>query len=337
MNQNLQLDTLLQYWGLKTHDWEKIKDVYKVQTDQGVKNLKISPLKPKRLLYVHHAIAHLIRSGFTSMVPYLPTLDGRTYVVDGMNAYTLFDWIEGRQCDFQNCSELVDSTRIFADFHQKTKGFLPPPGANQREQLGKWARHFVERHRDLQNFKRLAKESSEDPFAELYLKHADFYLEMAEQAIAKIERTAYDALVAKARETKHFCHGDPAARNFIIGPDHRVFMIDFDSCRLDLPLMDLIKFIRRVLKKYQWSFTAARSVIDAYQQIQPLNEQELAVMGAALNFPQKFWRLSIRHFHNHGRHTPERSLEKFQKYLRNREAFDRFQREFGAYLAGEHS
>ena len=335
MTENYQPDLaeLLGYWGLEALTWEKVKDVYKVQTDRGTKNLKVSPLKPERLTFVHSAIAHLLKNGFCKMYPYLPTLSGQTYISDKRFAYTLFDWIEGRQCDFRNQSELVESTVIFAEFHQKSYGFEPPPASNVRNQLGKCFNHFSERFQNLQQFKAIASTMDDDPFARLYLENADMYIRMAAEAVARLQKTAYSRLVAQAQISKPFCHGDPAARNFILTPEKRIFMIDFDSCRFDLPMMDLTKFLRRIMKKFHWDYQVAGLVMDAYQSVQPLNQDELEVVKAVLYFPQKFWRMAIRYFHRHGRHAPEREWHKFQNYLQNREAFSRFHHGFEDYRA----
>ncbi|TCL58267.1 CotS family spore coat protein [Hydrogenispora ethanolica] len=329
----VDLENLLSHWGLQVLRWEKIKDVYKVETDQGIKNLKVSPLKPKRLLFVHSALKHLISNGFQDMYPYLPTVEGKTYITDQKNAYTLFDWIEGRQCDFRNRSELTQSTAIFADFHRKSFGFEPPPGSNMRDQLGKCIIHFTERLADLKRFKELALTMKDDSFAALYLEHADFYMNMASEAIERITKTSYMQMVAQAQFKKPFCHGDPAARNFILTPENHIFMIDFDSCRYDLPSMDLVKFLRRIMKKCHWDYQVADLVLDSYQTIRPLSQNELDIIKAALYFPQKFWRMAIRYFHHHQRHSNERAFDKFQNYIKHREAFTKFHNGFEHYQA----
>jgi CotS family spore coat protein len=328
---NSDLRPILACWGLEAFEWEKVKDVYKVRTNRGNKNLKVSPLNPKRLIFVHQAIRHLMRQGFPHMYPIIPAVNGGTYLCIADKAYSLFDWIEGRQCDFANFSELGASGKILAEFHQYSAGFIPPPHSNMRDQIGKCLQHFEERHQQLLEYAAIAGHTPNDDFAQLFLTNLPFYLPMARRAIDKLRHSSYGQLVRLARTRQTFCHGDPAARNFILTPHRQIFLIDFDSCRLDLPVMDLIKFTRRVLKKQQWSFPTAKFLIDAYQQIQPLNINELEVMKAVFYFPQKFWRMANRYFKKHGGRSPERALHKFQKYLGHRYALARFGAEFDSY------
>lgn len=325
------LESILANWSLKPIKSEKIKDVFKVNTLQGVKNLKVSPLRPRRLIFVHQAIQHLIKRGFTKMNPIIPTLKGETYVSDGQYAYTLFNWIEGRQCNFTNQLELADATRTLAELHQHTFGFIPPPHSNMRKQLGKCLDHFEERFHDLQEYQQMARQMPKDSFTQVYLENCDYYITMAAQAITKLKMSNYDQLVTQAGIEHPFCYGDPAARNFILTPEGRVLLIDFDSCRIDLPIMDLVKFIRRVMKKYHWSYPIARLIVDAYQTGNPILPDELGVMKAVFYFPQKFWRISTRYFHQHGDYYPERLLRKLQKCLENKTAFYQFPFLFDSY------
>jgi CotS family spore coat protein len=322
---------ILTHWGLEAYKWEQIKDVFKVKTNRGLKNLKMSPLNIRRLLFVHQAILHLLQNNFSYMYPIIPTPDGHTFICTADKAFSLFDWIEGRQCDFSNLKELGEAGKILAEFHLKSVGFTPPPNSNMRNQIGKCLQHFEERYQDLLSYSDIAHHSPDDRFAQIYLANLDHFLPMAERAIAKLKQSNYPQLVNQALANRSFCHGDPAARNFIMTPQNQIFMIDFDSCRLDLPIMDLIKFTRRVLKKYNWSYPTAKFLIDAYQNVNGLNRSELEVMKAVFYFPQKFWRMSHRHFQKHGRYSPERALHKFEKYLSNKYNLARFELEFENY------
>lgn len=330
----IDLPRIMNEWGLTVFRSEQIKDVFQVTTGQGIKNLKVSPLQPKRLLFVHRCISHLQNNGFQGMYPVIPALDGRTYVTDGRYAYSLFDWIEGRQCDFSNMDELRGSTCLLAQFHQKSRGFIPPDHSNMRNRLGKCLFHFEKHYQDLLDFKAIAATMPQDPFAQTFLNQVDFFLPIAAHAVEKLRQSAYPELVKTARQNHTFCHGDPAARNFILTPEKKIYMIDFDSCRLDLPVMDLIKFARRVLKKCGWDIETAKILTAAYHQVNPLSAGELEVMKAVFYFPQKFWRLAIRYFHHHNSHSPERSCHKLKKYVASRFELMQFQKEFDNYNPG---
>ena len=57
----------------------------------------------------------------------------------------------------------------------------------------------------------------------------------------------YPRLEEEARKVGSFIHYDVAARNFII-QDGKAYLIDFDYCARDLPLVDLMRLMKRSLK-----------------------------------------------------------------------------------------
>jgi len=325
------LNQITSAWGLELYHAEQIKDVYRIETNQGVKNLKVSPLNPKQLNFVHQAVLHLSQNGFQKMTPLIKTLTGNTYVDDGQFAYTLFNWIEGKQCRLRYPHELATATAILAEFHFCSQGFTPTSSTKLRSRVGKCPQNFEKRYQELLYYKKIAALTSSDRFAQLYLKNVDFYLPLAAQAMLQLKNTTYLELVDKNNLKKPLAHGDPAARNFIITPEKKIYMIDFDSCRLELPILDLIKFARRVLKKYHWKFEIFATMLQAYQTVQPLSSSELEVMKAVLYFPQKFWRMSNRYFEQHDQRSPERLTHKFEKLLKEKKNFAHFQIEFQKY------
>ncbi len=318
-------------WGLELYRAEQVKDVYRIETNQGVKNLKVSPLNPKQLDFVHQAVLHLSQNGFQKMTPLIKTLSGKTYVDDGTAAYTLFNWIDGKQCKLRSERELAQATAVLAEFHLYSRGFTPHSQTKLRSRVGKCSKNFVKRSQELLEYKKIAAQMPGDRFAELYLKNIDYYLPLATNAIQLLEQSPYPELVAAYQLRRPFAHGDPAARNFILTPEKQIYLIDFDSCRLEMPILDLIKFARRVLKKHHWKFEVFSQMLTAYQQIQPFSREEFQVMQSVLSFPQKFWRMSSRYFEQRDRRSPERLTHKFEKLLKERKNFTHFQNDFQRY------
>lgn len=221
---------IMGHWGLATHSWEKVKDVYKVATDHGIKNLRASPNDPFRLSFVHQAIRYLGIRGFKGICQPIPTPYGNYYVYVKQHAYSLFDWIEGRQCDFGNRDELINCTKTLAEFHQRSEGFIPSEKLDTCDNLGKCLDQFEERYQDLLKFRDVAISRPKTPFSELYLENVADFLQMAKISIAKLSNSSYYDLVRRAALKRNLCHGDPAARNFIITPDGSIFIIDLDAC-----------------------------------------------------------------------------------------------------------
>ena len=56
--------------------------------------------------------------------------------------------------------------------------------------------------------------------------------------------------------------------------------------------------MKKVLKRVDWNIEYAEAIIDAYNTVSPLREEEYEVLYAYLLFPQRYWRLANRYYYN---------------------------------------
>ena len=121
----------------------------------------------------------------------------------------------------------------------------------------------------------------------------------------------YPRLEEEARKVGSFIHYDVAARNFII-QDGKAYLIDFDYCARDLPLVDLMRLMKRSLKYGNNAENKLKVIIEGYGRIYPMSKEQWEVLHALLLFPQKYWRLAQRYFQN----DPHRDNDFFKKRIR---------------------
>jgi len=319
---HISLRELLQSWNLHVKSIEPIKDVYKVRTDQGVKSLKGSPMSTAAMRFIHSALKHLHSQGFNRVLRAIPTSDGQDFIVAEGLIYSLYDWIDGRRPDFRKSHELQDAVKTMAAMHQAGLGFQPPTGASPRKRWGRLDESHKIHRQDLADFSDYAKAKRYlSRFDREFLKHLTDYLQLADQAIAALNVEEYSQIVQEAKQKGCICHGDVAERNFVLSPDGVMNLIDLDSCRLDLPVMDLVKLTRRVLKKVNWDPAVAKTIITAYQEAFPLSEAEIRIFGAVISFPQKFWRIADRYYHKKKFFSEEKAYNKLRKVTKQKKGF----------------
>ena len=88
----------------------------------------------------------------------------------------------------------------------------------------------------------------------------------------------------------------------------------------------------KVLKRVDWDINFAKSILEAYQSVSKLKEEEYKVLYAYLQFPQRYWRLANRYYYNEvnwGQNTFAGKLnaiiDEKEKYL---EFLDKFSKEY---------
>lgn len=298
-------------WGIEPEYIREIKkNVWEIFTPEGSYALKASTLKTAKLDFIAEAQKCLDRNGFQYFAR--PILyRGNSCLRQSDCLYTLYDWIEGEKCDFDNLSHLSAAASSLAQFHlyARDEDLINHNGAKPSYYL--WPEKINIRIRDLEEFHSIAAMEHSDFFSKMFLGFFAPFLDKAYQARRLLLSSSYPKMAEDSHRVGTFIHYDVAARNFIIQKNH-AYLIDFDYCTLDMPIVDLMRLIKRSLKYGAAPEQKINAIIDSYCAVRPLKQEEWQVLYALLLFPQKYWRLSARYYRN----ETDWSQETFTKKIR---------------------
>jgi len=335
--QRRRLKTVLAAWGLEAKGLKQVKDVVRVKAAGGRFCLKPLRHGRDRALLVAAVSRHVRSRGFEQVLPLLPTAAGDVCVDAGGDSFILMRWVSGREPNFGRGAELAACVETLAQFHLAARGFVPPAGIGVRDRLGRWVRSFARHLKDLESFHVRAGEASPPTeFDRLYRDAYPWLLSRARQALDTLLSSAYQGHVTRARRQLPVVHGDAAARNFVCDDAGVAWLIDLDNCNYDLRTSDIYRLVRRTIKKQHWDFSLARSIIDHYEQVSPLESAEFPLILARLQFPQKFWRIARRYYRRHSPRfdwAPEKFAAKLHEYLASRTETEEFLRRFAELSA----
>ncbi|MHC1681618.1 MAG: CotS family spore coat protein [Clostridiaceae bacterium] len=286
-------------FGIRIESIKPNKGVYLLHTNVGDKCLKKINYGVQKLLFVYGAKEHLIKNGFSNVDRYNLTIDGEIYGYVNEDLYTLSEWIDGREADFTNDNDLLLATEALAKIHEASKGFEPPENSKLKSDLGRWPHLMEKRVKSLDKMRDMArKKTLKSEFDIKYLKSYEEFKKLGIEAIKLLERSSYLELCNVAEEEKSFCHHDYTYHNIIIDKNNDINIIDFDYCKKEVRAYDISNFIIKVLKRVDWDFKYAKLILDNYNKISPISEEEHKVIFAFLTFPQRFWRLANRFYYN---------------------------------------
>lgn len=275
------------------------KGVYYLRTNKGERCLKRINYGPQKLLFVYGAKEHLNSNGFSNVDNYFLNIEGEPYALVNEDLYTLSTWLDGRECDFHNIEEVIIAAKTLAKMHEASKGYEPPENSKLKSDLGRWNHLMEKRIKSLDKMRdMLRKKSNKSDFDIVYLKSMEFYKEIGTKALKTLEESAYYELCAKAELEKSFCHHDFTYHNIILNDKNDVYVIDFDFCKREVRTFDISNFMIKVLKRVDWNFNFAKEIIEAYNSVSPLLDEEYKVLYAYLQFPQRYWRLANRYYYN---------------------------------------
>ncbi len=224
----------------------------------------------------------------------LPTKEGELWVRDEDGpAYLLKTYAGGRECDVKNPIEVMEGARKLADLHlalrqvhpEKPEAFLLAEH-ELGEEIGRHNREL----RNVRNY--IRKKKKENEFEEMYEKAYGYFYEQA-QRIEEYEQS----LRKKADGIRtQLCHGDYHHHNvFDCGQRSRV--LHYEKMRMDQPVADLSKYLRKVLEKNRWNAKLGVGMLAVYERLLPLTEDEERQLYVRMAYPEKFWKIA-NHYNN---------------------------------------
>lgn len=306
------------------------KGVYQLKTNKGIRCLKKISYGTQKLLFVYGAKEHLYNNGFKNIDRYYLNTEGKAYALVNEDIYTLSEWIEGRECDFYNDDDLVLATKALANFHIASKGYEPSENSKLKSDLGRWPHLMEKRIKSFDKMKEMVrkKKNHKSDFDLNYIKSMEYYKNLGKNALSILNDSNYYNLCKDTEEEKSFCHHDFTYHNIILGDDNSVSIIDFDYCKRELRTFDLANFMIKVLKRREWDFDIAKAIIDNYNEVSPLRDDEYKVLYAFLIFPQRYWRICNRYYYNEVNWVQNTFNKKMDELISEQENFEVFMKKF---------
>lgn len=324
---------LMNEYGLQVLDYEPVRDVARVVTDQGTKCLKGVTYDPTKLIFILSAMDHLYQNGFTRLPRVHRTNGGRPYILGKKKCYFVTDWINGRECNFREPDDLALASTSLAELHLASKGFVAPPGARVKPKWGRWPRKIRSSAMDLLRYKQLARaKPAKSEFDNYFLTYVDYFYGQALKAIDIVGRSKYLQLVEDARRDRTLCHHDYTYHNIMVDDAGRANVIDFDYCTYDVRIQDVGILVTRSGRRNDWDFGLAESTIENYNRVSKLHPEEIKVLHATCQFPKKFWRVANRYYEKKRPYVEEEFVGKLLKNVMEKEEKEAFLTEMAHFV-----
>ena len=284
-------------YSLNISGMEKIKNVYKIEANSINYCLKVIKYDLGHFIFIINAIKHLQKSGFKSIPEIIPDRDGKEYIeLGGFLAY-LTNWVEARECNYDNPIDIKTAAVKLGELHLSSEGFNVTKEMNPRIGWLKWPQNFRTRTDEILDFKkRIDKKHKKTEFDEMYLEIMDDELERAKMSVLDLESSDYYFQMLREMKKKGFCHHDFAHHNVLISEETKVNIIDFDYCILDTHLHDLASLLIRRMKNGKWSMANASYILDCYNSVYKIEDTDLPIIASFIEFPQGYWQVGLQYY-----------------------------------------
>ncbi|PJI09114.1 MULTISPECIES: CotS family spore coat protein [Clostridium] len=310
---------LKENYDINVNEAKKIKNVYKIESGSEIYCLKCTHYDYGHVLFIVNAIDHLRKNGFTKIPKIIPTIS-RKEIIKFQNGYAyLTNWIDSRVCNFDNPVDLKMAAVALASLHKSSRNFIVTNDMNPRIGWFKWLETFKRRKDEILNFQKIiCSKENKTEFDNLYMKLMKEETLKADKSINDIKKSQYVDKMQKEYRLKGFCHHDYAHHNILIDKEGEANIIDFDYCILDTHLHDLSSLLIRRMKNGFWDMRTALFILNAYNSIYAIENSDLPIMAAFMEFPQGYWQVGLQYYIEKQPWTEEFFMSKLYKIYKDK-------------------
>ncbi|MCI1857047.1 MAG: CotS family spore coat protein [Sporolactobacillus sp.] len=268
---------------------------WRIKAKEGDFFLRRETMNPKRMVFIAAAHRHLQENGLP-IAKLIATKNGALCLSEGDHAYVLYEAVSGEPVHYYSPQYMLKAAEFAARFHQASSGFDSPEGSRRRTRAGKWQKLYRWKLQELEDHKKLILEQSESEFSRLFLTHIDTMMRRGREALSELERLEAGGQAEAFMASGRFCQQDFTMARLIM-KDGDIFMKDLHSITIDLPVRDLRILLNKIMKKLAvWDDDLAGRMLQAYDRIHPLAEEQYRMLWADLKFPHLFCALAHKYF-----------------------------------------
>lgn len=226
--------------------------------------------------------------------------------------FVLYEWIDGRDLNFNIGAEFRQAVQGLARFHTASKGYRPAGQFRVSTKLGKWPEQYESMKRKMSAWAEISSANSSLPHFKAYSANIGPIMTLADKASHRLDMSDYAELAKEGSPFVALCHQDFGRGNVLAAADG-IYILDLDGVTYDLPARDLRKIIGKNAENTgRWSDEAIGEILGWYTEINPLCEGEFEVLYADLTFPHWFFGL-VKNLFQNGKLVKAAEIERIAK------------------------
>lgn len=303
--------------GLEIKDIYPMRKVFLLVTEEGNKILKKVNYSIERVDLISDCL-EFVKRNYKNVITYKKFKDGLNYKIWNEDIYVVMDMLEGREASISNPVEINLCAENIALMHKASQGI-------RQYLIKKYNRDFLDRslnekfkeaYDSMINIKNIVdKYEHKNEFDEIFLKNIDNYLSDILDVEERLKNSKYDDL-RNDGSTICLCHNDLAYHNFLTNKQE-INIIDFDYMSIDLRIMDLADFILKSIKNSTFDMEKINLVINGYENVSRLMEEEKDILNILLSFPRDFYTIVKDYYYKRKDWDYEVFLNRFKSKMDN--------------------
>lgn len=295
-----KMEEVIKQYPVQLNGKRRIRGAILLETKEGLFSLSNYKDSLKKLQFQEQVKQKLVEEGYSYVDKGVLNVNGELLTKDNRGNYWLLKrWFKGRECNLLDEEEILLATIHLAKLHNlmQIADISSETGAeseNKSKNITEVMNRHVREMKRVYNYIRNKKQRNEMELCILKL-FPEFY-EQASRVQEYFTKNDYVKLQQKCIEEKRIYHGNYNYHN-VLFQEQQIITTNFEGVGLGVQIVDLYDFLRKIMEKNNWNSKQGIKILDAYQQIRPLETAESQFLYLLLIFPEKFWK-QINFYYN---------------------------------------
>ena len=327
------LDKLLDKYNFTVVEVKKSIDEYIIKSKEQSFSLKKAPKGKRNIINGFIISEELEKHNFHNIVRYIKTNDNNIYVCVKNKAFYCTEFIEGITCDIGKLDEAVEYIKLLANFHLTSKK-INNESLFLRNKIKNWHKLFLQYLNDLERLNKIINSMKiKNEFDNIFENNFMEFYERAVLAIKLLGSSKYFKIAKNPNIYKTICADNFNMQN-VLKKDDKYYIVNVNKYYINLRIYDLGKIITKLMynNAFNWDFNKAKLLIEAYNSINKLTEEELEIMLCLIIFPYKFWKIGKRRYVKHKCWNEPQYMEKLKKIISTKAVEKKFINSFMLFL-----
>jgi len=305
--------SVLDKYEFKIKATKRVRGSYYCDTDKGLLLLSECDNGKSRLELISEVQQELERKDIETD-SLIRNTEGELFSVgpDG-GYYILRKWYDHRECDVEDVDDYLRLARCMALFHLNTDNLenvvsseLVMTPVHIGEIYSKHTRELIKTKSFIHKMKKRTD------FEVQLERKLDLYCKQAFDATEELAKIDYQSMIDEAEGKKTMCHGNSQYHNFLI-TNSDVVLVNYNKINNGPQIRDVYIFLKKAMEKNDFDISIAGKILDEYNKIRPITNQELAVLKVMFLYPEKFWKVVNSYINSKKAWVSEKNREKLEQ------------------------
>lgn len=285
----------------------KGRGVIVADTDKGPRLLKNYIGSGKHLVWCGEILERINEGGTLLVDAYEKNNEGQ-YITESEDGgkYVIKKWYPCRECDIKIYGDVTAAIRTLAFLH-KELSLVEAPAEYEEKSL---VEEYQRKGKELARIKKfLSTRYEKTEFEQLAAKSFDEFMPEVEGVSQYVVNYFAEHSIKQKLRHGSFNHHN-------IGFSETLPVVsNFEKMSYSYQLKDLYTFMRKIMEKNNWDMKVGYGMLNEYDRVMPIGEEELELLYILFAFPEKYWKLMNNYYNAKKSFLPAKNMEKLWRLI----------------------